>query len=77
MSHGYSQSLVQANKQASARHLGVALGRYCIEQGISVSLIAEHFGVSRMTVYQWFKGDTVPRPAAAIQIQRYIKKRKV
>lgn len=74
MSHGYSQSLVQANKEASARLLGVALGRHCIKRGISVSDIAERFGVSRMTVYTWFKGMRNPSPATAIQIQRYLKK---
>jgi len=76
MSHGYSQSLVQANKEVSARLLGVALGRYCIKQGISVSDTAERFGVSRMTVYMWFKGEHNPNPAVAAQIQRYIKKRR-
>jgi transcriptional regulator with XRE-family HTH domain len=76
MSHGYSQSLVQANKEVSARLLGVALGRHCIKQGISVSDTAERFGVSRMTVYMWFKGERNPNPAVATQIQRYIKKRR-
>lgn len=76
MSHGYSQSLVQANKAASARLLGVALGRHCIKQDISVTDIADKFGVSRATVYNWFKGERVPRPAVAVQIQRYIKKLK-
>lgn len=74
MSYGYSQSLVQANKQASARLLGVALGRHCIKRGISVMDIANKFAVSRMTVYLWFKGTSNPRPAVAAQIQRYIKK---
>lgn len=76
MSYGYSQSLVQANKEASARLLGVALGRYCIKQGISVSETAEHFGVSRMTVYQWFKGSRNPNPVTADKIQRYMNRRK-
>lgn len=74
MSHGYSQSLVQANKAASARLLGVALGRHCIKRGISVMDIAEKFGVSRATVYLWFKGTSIPRSGVAVQIQRYIKK---
>jgi transcriptional regulator with XRE-family HTH domain len=52
------------------------LGRYCIKQGISVSDTAERFGVSRMTVYMWFKGERNPNPAVATQIQRYIKKRR-
>lgn len=73
MGYGYSQNLVRANKQASARSLGVALGRVCIRRGVSVTQIAEHFGVSRMTIYNWFKGVYDPRPDLTAQVQRYIK----
>lgn len=73
MGYGYSQNLVRANKQASARSLGVALGRVCIRRGVSVTQIAEHFGVSRMTIYNWFKGVYDPRPDLIAQVQRYIK----
>ena len=73
MSYGYSQNLVQANKKASVKSLGVALGRVCIAQGISVAEVSAVFNVSRMTVYNWFKGDTLPLPAQVQAIQRYIK----
>ena len=73
MNYGYSQNLVQANKQASARSLGVALGRLCIKHRISVRMISERFGVSRMTVYNWFKGVTDPHDDLAEPIRRYIK----
>lgn len=73
MSYGYSQNLVYANKKASIKSLGVALGRLCIARGISVSVIADKFAVSRMTVYGWFKGNSIPSPARAEEIQRYIK----
>lgn len=73
MGYGYSQNLVRANRQASARSLGVALGRVCIRRGVSVTQIAEHFGVSRMTIYNWFKGVNNPRPDLIAQVQRYIK----
>lgn len=72
MSYGYSQSLVRANKQASAKSLGVALGRECIRAGVSVARVADTFGVSRMTVYNWFKGDTHPLPAQAQYIREHI-----
>lgn len=72
MSYGYSQNLVSANKKASAKSLGVALGRLCIARGISVATVAHTFGVSRMTVYNWFKGESVPLPVLATAIQRYI-----
>lgn len=72
MSYGYSQSLVHANKQASAKSLGVALGRVCIRSNISVSKIADDFGVSRMTIYNWFKGDSTPHSFYVKDISDYI-----
>jgi predicted transcriptional regulator len=73
MSYGYSQSLVSANKKASIKSLGVALGRVCIREDISVSHVADFFGVSRMAVYSWFKGDSVPNPEASAAIEKYIR----
>lgn len=76
MSYGYSQWIAQLNKDANARSLGVALGRVCIAHGIAVSAVADEFGVSRMTVYNWFKGYTHPHRALHDKIQRYINARK-
>ena len=73
MSYGYSQNLVEANKRANARFLGVALGRICIRKRISVRQIAERFGVSRMTVYNWFRGANSPHSNYTEAIQRYMK----
>ncbi len=72
MTYGYSQSLVYANKKASIKSLGVALGRVCIRANVSVSKIADHFGVSRMTIYNWFKGDSVPFHSYDQAISDYI-----
>ena len=58
---GYSARIVQANKAADATHPGVMLGRLCIAKEIPVSHVAEFFGVTRMTVYKWFKGTENPR----------------
>jgi transcriptional regulator with XRE-family HTH domain len=74
MSTGYSQDLIQANKDASARSLGVALGRHCIKHRISAKQVADKFGVSRMTVYLWFKGQGSPNLTHAKEIQRYLKR---
>lgn len=76
MSIGYSQSLVEANNEANAKSLGVALGRYCIARGISVYTVSAYFEVSRMTVYNWFRGETLPHPRVTERIKRYIGKRK-
>ena len=72
MTIGYSQSLAFANKKASGKSLGVALGRACIEKGIGVRAVAEHFGVSRQAIYDWFKGDHAPDPSFHTRIERYI-----
>jgi len=72
MPYGYSQNLVFANKKANIESLGVALGRVCIRADISVSEVAEAFGVSRMTIYNWFKGDSVPYHSYDEAINDYI-----
>ena len=72
MTYGYSQSLVYANRKASTKSLGVALGRVCIRANVSVTSIADRFGVSRMTIYNWFKGDREPHPSYAKAINDYI-----
>jgi predicted transcriptional regulator len=67
MSHGYSVKLVQLNKLADKKKLGVMLGKECIRTSLSVSQVAKIIGVSRMTVYNWFTGlhdpQEVYRPA--------------
>jgi predicted transcriptional regulator len=73
MSYGYSQSLVYANKKANIKSPGVALGRVCILEGVSVSHVADFFGVSRMAVYNWFKGDSVPHPEIHAAIEKYMR----
>lgn len=72
MTYGYSQSLVYANKKASIKSLGVALGRVCIRENVSVNKVAEDFGVTRMTIYNWFKGDSVPFHSYDKTINDYI-----
>lgn len=79
MSHGYSMSLVYANKKADTKNPGVALGRFCIDNNISVLRVSEGLGVSRMTVYNWFSGAFWPSDDHTSAIQRFTgrhKKRK-
>lgn len=76
MTYGYSQSLADANKKADIKSLGVALGRVCIRANVSVCRVANHFGVSRMTIYNWFKGGSAPHPIYAKPLNDYITKLK-
>ena len=69
MSHGYSVKLVQLNKQADKKKLGVVLGKECIRCSISVAQVAGIIGVSRMTVYNWFTGLHDPQEVYEPAIQ--------
>lgn len=59
---GYSRKFVDANKQADPFHVGVCLGRVCIERDIPIQDVAEYLDVSRQTVYSWFLGLRDPHP---------------
>jgi DNA-binding transcriptional regulator YiaG len=60
---GYSRNFIDANRTADPFHVGVQLGRICVERDIPVQDIAEYLNVSRQTVYMWFLGRTTPHPA--------------
>lgn len=60
---GYSRKFVIANRQADPFHVGVCLGRVCIERDIPIQDVAEYLDVARQTVYSWFLGLTHPHPA--------------
>lgn len=69
MGYGYSVRLIELNKQADKRLLGVRLGRVCIKHNIPVVDVASTLGVSRQTVYNWFIGETNPQKAIAPAVQ--------
>lgn len=73
---GYSSRLIETNKYAPNSHPGVMLGRFCIAQNIPVADAAQFFGVSRMTVYKWFKGQEMPRKKHIVKIEEVIAKLK-
>ena len=58
---GYALRVQVANANAPQHLLGVQLGKFCIENEIPVRVVAEHFRVSRYTIYQWFSGEWEPR----------------
>jgi transcriptional regulator with XRE-family HTH domain len=59
---GYSRNFVAANKAADPLHVGVQLGRLCIERDIPIADVAEYLKVSRQAIYSWFLGKSTPRP---------------
>ena len=76
-SRGYSSRIIKANKEASISNPGVLLGRMCIAKEIPVSDVSEFFGVSRMTIYKWFKGLEIPRRKQIERIEEVLAKAKV
>lgn len=77
MSYGYSQRLVEMNKAASIKSLGVALGRVCIKAGVSVLEVSNMLGVSRSTIYNWFTGACPPHPKHYASINKLLNRYKV
>ena len=59
---GYSTGFIDDVNAADNTMVGVQLALACIMSNVPVMKIAKHFGVSRTTVYAWFKGESnVPR----------------
>lgn len=75
-SRGYSSKIVKANKEADISNPGVLLGRMCIAKEIPVFDVAQFFGVSRMTIYKWFKGAELPRQKQITKIEEVLAKSK-
>jgi predicted transcriptional regulator len=73
MSYGYSQRLVDANKNADLSSRGVYLGSRCIKLGVSVSEVAVALGVSRATVYNWFWGSVIPSAKHTTKIAEFLR----
>lgn len=71
-SRGYSYSFVKEVQAANPEHIGVRLGLHCIEHNIRVGEVAEKFGVSRHSIYSWFRGKFNPRPAQVAKIEEFL-----
>ena len=69
---GYSSRIVESNAFTAVNSLGVSLGRKCISLDIPVSAVADRMGVSKMTIYKWFTGKTLPRKSQEEKIIEYL-----
>jgi transcriptional regulator with XRE-family HTH domain len=72
MSVGYSLRLRDTNKRASSKLLGVRLGRVCIKEDVPAAVVAQRLGVSRQTVYNWFRGVSNPAASLVGLVENYI-----
>ena len=76
MGFGYSLITVNEIQNANPNLLGVKLGKVCLKNNIPVKDVAEFCGVTRMTVYNWFKGKVVVSGKHAERMLKLIDKLK-
>jgi predicted transcriptional regulator len=76
MPKGYSLLMADEIKSADSQLLGVQLGRVCLNKDIPVSDVASFFGVSRMTVYSWFRGKSIVSGKHAEKMKKLVDKLK-
>ena len=60
--------------KADPSKLGVQFGILCKKLDIPVADVAEHFGITKPTVYNWFKGITNVPPAHYEAVAQAVKK---
>ena len=72
MSQGYSLKLRDLNRRAPSKSLGVRLGRVCIKHSVPVTVVAERMGVTRQTVYNWFRGASTPHVGLTALVEQFI-----
>jgi len=59
MARTYSDKFLIAMNQADPYRPGVALARACVEANLPAKYVAAALGVTRMTVYSWFRGKPI------------------
>jgi|TARA_R110000803_G_C11988871_1_gene321654 predicted transcriptional regulator len=53
----YTEKYLRAASEFNDKRLGVQFGKLCIQANLPPSMIAKALHVSRMSVYNWFKGN--------------------
>ena len=74
---GYSKKTIERIENATLPGVGVELGRLCVLHNYSVQEVAEVFGVSRPTIYNWITGATTPHKYLEGKIQSLVEKLKL
>lgn len=70
---GYSQALVDLVATADTTTVVGQFSRYCVDCKIPVSQVAQRMGVTRATVYGWFRG-CVPRADTEAKMLKVLQK---
>ena len=71
MARPYSTKFLVGLSQADPERVGVQLAQVCVDAHLPAASIAAFFGVSRMSVHKWFRGQYI-REEKCIKIQRFI-----
>jgi transcriptional regulator with XRE-family HTH domain len=71
---GYSRRIVAEIEQADTEKVGVRLAMICLVKDVPVKYVAERLGVSRVTVYTWFRGKTNVPERLNAKVQKLINK---
>lgn len=58
---GYSPLIIAAINAADPTNPVVKFAKMCIEEDVPVTSVSQTFGVTRTTVYNWFKGVYYPK----------------
>ena len=74
MANGYSLLTIEEIQNADQKLLGVQLAQICLRDNIPVTDVADFFKVSRVTVYNWFKGKSVVSGTHVDQMKKLITK---
>ena len=73
MARPYSDKLLIHLSNADPEKVGIQLAKLCIEAKLPATSIATYFGVSRMAVHGWFRGNYI-REKKCIKIREFMNK---
>jgi len=59
MARPYGQKFLMGLQNGDPDSLGVQLGRLCVDANLPAAYVAKALNTSRMTVYSWFRGQSV------------------
>lgn len=73
MARPYSEKFVLNLVKADEEKVGVQLAKLCVKANLPTTHVAKAFGVSRMSIHSWFRGQYV-REKNYEKILRFINK---
>ena len=59
MAKSYTDKYLLSLNNLNEKRTGVQFGKLCVKANLPPSMIADALGVSRMSVYNWFKGKVI------------------